>query len=282
LIVLFSIIWSSAFIAGAVALKDYDPFSLLTVRFTLSALVLAPVCCARQMLFAPQVVRSALILGLLNNAVYLGLSFEALRTIRPEVVIVVVSCAPFVTTLMAAALGVETLSLRRLAGIGLGFAGVVVISGIASSQTPDLFGLLLATAGMCAFATGTVLFRRKADVLPVPETNFWQCVAGAVALLPIALVFGRPMTIPSPATFVAIAHLVVVVTVGGMALWLVLIRKSGAATASSYHLLNPFFGAGLGHLVLGEALRATDFAGAALIGLGLLITTRSQIAEEGV
>ncbi|WP_423250057.1 EamA family transporter [Vreelandella titanicae] len=71
-------------------------------------------------------------------------------------------------------------------------------------------------------------------------------------------------------------HLVLVVTIGGMSLWLVLIRISGASTASSYHLLNPFFGVLLAYLVLGEPLRMTDFIGAGLIVIALLMTTQAR------
>lgn len=58
----------------------------------------------------------------------------------------------------------------------------------------------------------------------------------------IATVFEQPLAVPTTAMMIAITHLVLVVTIGGMSLRLVLIRISGAATASGYHLLNPFFG----------------------------------------
>lgn len=276
LVTIFSLIWSSAFIAGAIALKDFDPFTLLVLRFALSAVFLLPFCLAGAGLFERRVMRRGLVLGLLNNAIYLGLSFSALRTLRPEVVIVVISCAPFVTTLIAARLGVEAISAKTLTGIMLGFLGVLVISGIASTQRPDLWGLFLATAGMLAFAVGTVMFRRNSGDLPILQINFWQSVAGATVLLPLAIFFGHPFRAPSTPTIVAVLYLVLVVTIGGMALWLVLIRSSGAATASSYHLLNPFFGVLLAHFVLGEALRATDFIGAVLIATGLMLTTERR------
>lgn len=280
LIAFFSLIWSSAFVAGAVALEDFDPLTLLVLRFGLSALVLLPFGWVGHSLFDVRVARHGLMLGLLNNAIYLGLSFSALRLIRPEVVIVIISCAPFVTTLAAVRLGMERFSIRMIIGMSLGFLGVLVISGIASSERPNPLGLLLATAGMLAFVAGTVIFRRRAGELPILQTNFWQCVAGAGALIPLAFFLEQPLHMPSTPTVLALLHLVFVVTVGGMALWLALIRRSGAGTASSYHLLNPFFGVLLAHVVLGGALRATDFIGAALIGIGLVLTTAQTKLES--
>ncbi|MBB1090225.1 DMT family transporter [Rhodopseudomonas pseudopalustris] len=283
LVIVFSMIWSSAFVAGAVALRDFDPTTLLTIRFAASALLLLPLCLLTSApTFTADVVGHGLGLGVLNNAIYLGLSFAALRTVRPEVVIVVVSCAPFVTTLLSAAFGLERIRAMSVAGAVLAFAGVVMVSGVVGADVPDLGGLSLAIGGMIAFAAATVLFRKSAGRLPLLQVNFWQSVAGAVVLLPVALLWGQPIGSPSPSSLLALAHLVVVVTIGGMALWLLLIRKSGAATASTYHLLNPFSGALLAHLVLGAPLRATDFAGATLIAIGLVVANQQQLFSRKV
>ncbi|GHC21360.1 DMT family transporter [Aidingimonas halophila] len=277
LVIIFSMIWSSAFIAGAVALDDFDPFTLLAIRFLLSALLMLPVCLISGGFINNRIaIRHGLLLGVLNNALYLGLSFAALQTVRPQVVIVIVSCAPLATGLISAWWGIEPLSPIKLLGAALGLVGVVVISGGASGITIDIWGVLMATAGMLAFASGTVFFRGRGTGLPVLQANFWQSIAGTTVLLPIALAFGQPLAMPSTSTMIAVAHLVMVVTIGGMSLWLVLIRISGAATASTYHLLNPFFGVLLAYLVLGESLRTTDFIGAALIVIGLLLTTQER------
>ena len=269
----FSLIWSSAFIAGAIALEGVGPFTLLFARFTLTSLVLLPFSLAGGSLHTPDVIHYGLLLGLLNNIIYLGLSFSALRLISPEVVIVIISCAPFVTTTVAALLGMETFSARTLIGILLGFSGVLIISGMASFEQANVWGFMQATVAMLSFAAGTVLFRRKAHELPILQTNFWQSFAGALGLLPVAVVLEGMFYVPSAPTFIAVLYLVFVVSIGGMALWLILIRSSGAGTASSYHLLNPFFGVLLACLFLEKQLNAADFIGAALIAVGLFSAT---------
>jgi len=77
-------------------------------------------------------------------------------------------------------------------------------------------------------------------------------------------------------TAITILYLSVVVTLGGMALWLFLIRKSGAATASAYHLLNPLSGVLLSHFVLKASIRQQDLVGAGVIAVGLLITMSAR------
>jgi drug/metabolite transporter (DMT)-like permease len=71
------------------------------------------------------------------------------------------------------------------------------------------------------------------------------------------------------------AYLAIAVTIGGMWMWLYLIRRSGAATASTYHLANPFFGLLLSHLVLGTEFKLMDLIGIWIIIFGLFIVTRS-------
>jgi drug/metabolite transporter (DMT)-like permease len=61
-----------------------------------------------------------------------------------------------------------------------------------------------------------------------------------------------------------------------MGLWMILIRTSGAGAASSYHLLNPIFGALLSALILRAPLRAADFLGAGVVAFGLFLTIKAK------
>lgn len=85
-----------------------------------------------------------------------------------------------------------------------------------------------------------------------------------------------PIVNISISSFLSLFYLIIFVTIGGMSLWMMLVRKSGAATASSYHLINSFFGAILSYFVLGSPLHASDFTGATLISIGLLLTRQTQ------
>jgi drug/metabolite transporter (DMT)-like permease len=137
-------------------------------------------------------------------------------------------------------------------------------------------GLALALTGTAAFSIATVYFRGSAAGLSLLQLNFWQSFAGAVALMPLAFLSGRKLSVPSLPTAITILYLSVVVTLGGMALWLFLIRKSGAATASAYHLLNPLSGVLLSHFVLKTPIRQQDLVGAGVIAVGLLITMSAR------
>ena len=274
-------IWSSAFVAGKIGLRYTDPYSLLTARFLLAAVLLLFVCLPtmKKHIFSDRtLLRDALLLGALNNALYLGLTFTALRYISPELVVVVVSCAPFLTSIISGVLGVERIGIRIVAGIVIGFCGVLVIALARPIGTLDPTGLALAFLGTVSFAAATVFYRNRAELHSPQQVNFWQSAIATVLLIPFALYqtaqSGETLRLLPLASVVA--YLAIVVTIGGMWMWLYLIRRSGATTASTYHLANPFCGLLLSHLVLGSEFKLTDLVGITIIVVGLFVVTRSK------
>jgi drug/metabolite transporter (DMT)-like permease len=266
LAILFSLVWSSAFVAGKFALGSLDAATLLTLRFALAALALAPWATRGS-------ARLGLLLGVLNNVVYLGLGFFALTLTRTVVVVAIVSCAPFVTAGLARLTGLERPGLRFYVGAAIAFAGALVVIGF-DGQGATLAGVALTAAGVVAFSAATLAYRRYGRDLAPAALNFWQALAGAALFAPLALAFGRFAPALQPAVALDIVFLALGVTIGGMALWLALIRAVGPARASAAHLMNPFFAALLASLLLGAPLRAADYLGAGVIALGLAIALR--------
>lgn len=276
LALVFSLIWSSAFVAGALALPDLGPMLTLVARFGLSALLMLPVCLLRKEagMTDPTTLRAGLVLGLLNNAVYLGLTFEALRFTSPALVVVCVSLAPFMTGLLAAMAGQERFTWRKTAGLALGLIGVVMITG-PYVGVRDLYGIGLALLGTLAFAGAAVLFRGRSAGLPLLATNFWQSLAGFVALLPLAWFQSKGLPAISPTTVAAIVYLAVGVSIGAMLLWFVLIRVGGADRASAVHLMNPIFGLWLSHLTFGGPITLRAIGGCVVVAIGLVVALRA-------
>ncbi|WP_179980794.1 DMT family transporter [Desulfovibrio sp. 86] len=278
--VFFSVIWSSAFIAGKVVVMEMGPFATLFYRFTLTVLVLLLFCGKK--LLGPegrQAMLPGLLLGLLNNVVYLGLNFSALRYLAASWVVIVVSCAPFMTMAMAALRGQESFDKRKLLGLTVAFAGVVVMVGITGLHEGAGLGLGMAIAATLSFSAGAVLFRGKYDALPLLALNFWMTLCGMLCFAPAA--FMTPAN-PLHITWPALAALLwlVVVSLAGMALWLLLIRTQGPSMAASYNMLNPLSGLALSALLLGTAIGVQDVVGAAAIVAGLYVALRPGHAPQ--
>lgn len=279
---LFSMVWSSAFVAGKLGLQYTDPYTLLTARFLLASVILFIVCLPtmKKHLFSDRtLLRDALLLGALNNALYLGLTFTALRYISPELVIIVVSCAPFLTSIIAGILGIERIGIRVIVGIVIGFCGVLVIALARPIGTLDPLGIGLAFLGTISFSVATVFYQNRASLHSPQHVNFWQSAIAAALLMPLALyqTTQGSVTTPSLPLISVVVYLAIVVTIGGMWMWLYLIHRSGATTASTYHLANPFCGLLLSYLVLGSEFKLTDLIGILIIVYGLFIVTPSKL-----
>ena len=194
-----------------------------------------------------------------------------MKTISPALVIVTISCSPFITVLLEAAIGHEPLGSGSVAGMAVGFIGVLTIAGGQGAFPGNLLGVLLALAGTISFCIGTVLFGGRATSSSILQTNFYQSISAAISLALAALVVGAPITVPSLSASLVILYLAVVVTIVGMALWLHLIKSIGSVTASSIHLLNPAMGLLLSVLILGSSVSRMDLIGTVLIAIGLAI-----------
>ncbi len=276
-VVTFCLIWSSAFIVGKIGLQYTDLYTLLALRLLLAAMVLLPfifkyLCAPNWQLIA----KKSAIVGVFNNALYLALSFSALHSISPALVLIIVSCAPFMTTALATLLGLEPLNLRKLLGIGIGFTGVLLIVGTKPIGEVSWFGLLLAILATVSFSIGTVLHRKNTARFNLFVVNFWQSLAGGLLLLPFVWMNFQSTQTINPILIGAILYLAIAVTIGAMGLWLWLVRRNGAATAASYHLINPFFGLILAAIVFNEPIRVIDLVGVSVIVTGLWITLHTR------
>jgi drug/metabolite transporter (DMT)-like permease len=78
LIVLFCVLWSSAFAAAKIALHDCPPLSLLTIRFFIAGALMLTWAAATRTLPRMRLreVLQLAILGVLNSGLYLSLSWD--------------------------------------------------------------------------------------------------------------------------------------------------------------------------------------------------------------
>jgi drug/metabolite transporter (DMT)-like permease len=275
----FCLVWSSAFVATKIGLRSSPPLLLAALRFLLAgAVMLALAAALRQPLRLSA--RDALLLialGLLNNALYLGLSFVALASVTAGLVAVLASTNPLFTALLARlALG-ERLTWSKGLGLALGLGGVAfIMRGRMAGHADDPRGIALALAGVGCFVLGTVLFKRYRPPQSLLVVNGVGVTAGGLALLPVALLAerGRPLVLDA-ALYGSLAYLALAVSSGGTLLWFHLLRRGSAGAASAYHFLNPGFGLLLGWLVLGEPLSWPDLWGLLPVALGIRLVTRA-------
>jgi drug/metabolite transporter (DMT)-like permease len=220
------------------------------------------------------------ILGVANNALYLGLGYTGLQTVSAGLGGLIVSANPVFTAGLAALFLGETLTWRKVLGLLLGIAGVAfIVWHRMSVGTDSLHGILFTLASLASIVLGTILFK-----LSAPKGSLWigngvQNLAAGVVLLPFAVGFSSVGDIvPSARLLGAFAFLVLGGSILAYRLWFHLLRVCGATAASAYHFLMPPLGMLFAFIVLGEHVELRDLAGIVPVALGIYLVTRPVAA----
>jgi len=274
----FCFLWSSAFAAAKIAVRDCPPLTLLTIRFLIAgALMLGRAAASgRWKLPSGRDLAALVLLGVLNNALYLGLSWSGMTTVSSAFTAVLISTNPLLIGVLAGPLLGERLSWRKLLGLCLGLAGVaLVLRSRLTGMQEDLHGTLLVTGGLVALVAGTLLYK-----MLKPTSGLWtstgiQSLAGAAALLPFALATENLGDARLTSSLIwSMAYMIVAVSMGGYYLWFMILGRASATSASALHFLMPPLGLLFGWLVLSEPVSWLDLLGIVPIAFGIWLATR--------
>jgi len=276
---LFCLLWSFAFVAGKIGVTDCPPLILLAARFSLAGVLILGITVLRGEAWSSLTWRDAAvfaIIGVANNALYLGLGYTGLQTVSAGLGGLIVSANPVFTAVLAAAFLGETLTWRKVMGLLLGIAGVgFIVWHRMSVGTDDWHGILFTLASLASIVAGTILFKVLA-----PKGSLWvgngvQNLAAGLATIPFAAAFASPTDIvPNMQLLGAFAFLVLGGSILAYQLWFHMLRTCGATAASAYHFVMPPLGMLFAYLVLGEHLAMRDLLGIVPVALGVYLVTR--------
>ena len=275
LALLFSFIWSSAFIAVKMSLEWSPPLFLMASRFLVAGVLLLVYARLRGHRMPRQWGPLAL-LGLLNFGLYLGLTAMALQHLSAGMGAVLASTNPLMLAVLAPWVLGERVGAVKIAGIVTSFAGVVWMmwSRLGNDNRPG--AMVLVVVSITCLVAGTLLFKRMRLDDDLLVLNGAQLLAAGVFLIVPSLLLEPVGDVRLTRSFlVSQAYLVVVVSWIGMATWFWLLRAGDATRASAWFFLNPVLGLLLGALLLGEPLGARDFAGAAAVACGIYLVQRA-------
>ena len=285
--VVLATLWGTSFVAIEVGLHYFPPLLFAGVRYAVAgAIVLgyAAVAADRWLPRDRDEWLGVAVAGTFVIAAYHGFLYLGEVRISGAVAAVVVSLAPVLTAVFAAALlPNERLGPVEIGGFALGIVGVVVIADptAAGLGSAAVVGVALAFVATVAFSLGAVLLRPLRTDLPVAALQGWAMVIGAGQLLVAAVAIGE-----SPAAIVwnqtAIASLAYLTLLSGVVAFLLYFALLDAVGPSQLHLVGyaePVVAAVgswalLGHLVDAEALIGFVAILAVFLALG-----REEIAD---
>lgn len=277
-LVILSLLWGGSFFLIEIAVPHLPVLTIVWLRVTLAAGVLALVMAATGVPFpAVRLWPALMVMGALNNALPFTAFVLAQGQITAALASILNATTPLFTLIVAAVLSrEERLTPARLAGLVLGLAGVAVMVGGAASTggVADALPYLLCLGAALSYAFASVWGRRFHRLGLAPMTTaFGMLAASALMLAPLVAIIDQPWTLPAPpaTALVAIAGLALVSTALAYLLYFRLLADAGAVNVALVTFLVPASAIALGIVILGETVLPRHLAGLALILAGLAV-----------
>ena len=278
-----STIWGGMYVVTDVVLEVVPPGSLLVIRYALASVVLLAVfVLKRDRWIARRDLGEVVLTAFVGFGISLLAQFSGTELSTAAAGAVITSATPAFIILFAGPLLKEAPDRPKLAGLALATIGVLVVSlaggQLTSDQSRDpLLGNLLLGVAAVTWALYTVMARRATRrysslVITLAVTAFGIPIVAPVAVIESQT---RSMGTLTPAVLAGIAYVGFGSTAVAFYLWNKSFELLDAATASLFFFAQPVAGTLLSAVFLHEVLGLSFFAGAALIGLGVLLAMRA-------
>ncbi len=292
---LVGVIWGSSFLLIRIGVSELKIAEIVFIRTAIGAIGLAAVIFLRRVPVPTDwpTLRSLIIIGVGNVvAPFLLITWSELYITSGLAAVLQATAALFSLVVAHFMFADDRITPQKLAGLGMGFLGVVVLFGGeigGSNGLPGMIGMVLAS--LC-YAIFTAYSRRflQGNIAPVVVAGITQITA-AVVTGPLALLGGfTPLNTVSSNTLIAVVILGVVNTFVAYLFYYFVVRELGVSRASMVTYITPVVGVVLGAVFLSEDVGVTLLLGGGLIfaGIGIVnIRMRQrantlQSAEQGI
>jgi drug/metabolite transporter (DMT)-like permease len=291
-LIILAALWGASFLFIRIGVTEFGPAALMALRVVIAAVVLLIVLGSRNGLSGLRSLRThagpLFVVGVLNSAAPFCLFAIAEQTLSAGLTSVINATTPLWGALVAFVWLKETLSPSRVAGMALGFGGVLVLvwyqievpaGGVGGADSTGasapLHSILAAGAALGAtFLYGVAANYTKRALTGVPPlvVATGSMTGASVALLPFALL-NWPTAAVSVRGWGSVICMALACTALAYLMYFRLIAKAGPAAAMSVTFLIPVFGILWGNLFLAEPVSPALGGGVALVLAGTALAT---------
>lgn len=282
-----NLLYAGAFPASQVALRDFSPVTLTGLRFAIAGLVLAPIAVPVIRRLAASDVRGLFAIAALGLWVQMVLIYLGIDRANSAIAAIIVGLEPVLIVLWAALLLNERFGRRTAAGLGIGLAGSLLVSGLGRSDGASIVGLLFLIGTGLTFSWYTVASKGYLNRCSPLELTAVVSLLGAVfGLVPLAVDagFANGVDDPDVRAWLIVGFLGIGNSVIAYVLWNRALEGLPAGAVGTSLYAQPVLGAGLSWFLLRDPLPGTFLPGAALVLVGVWIATsrrRVRVAAPG-
>lgn len=283
---LFVLLWSSGFIGSKLGVPFAEPFTFLTIRYSVVLAILVPVALVMR---APwprggKVIGHLAVAGLLTHALYLSGCVWSLRLGLPAGLLsLVVSLQPLVTAAFAGAVLGERVVPRQWAGLGLGLAGTAMVvahrMGGGGLTMTMMIPALLALVGITA---GTLWQKRFCPGFDLRTGTVVQYAASLLLTAPLAFAVETRVVVWSGQFVFALLWVVFVLSIGAISLLNYLIRSGTAVNVASLFYTVPAVTTLMAWGIFGETVTGLSLVGMVVAVAGVWMARSRPVPEASV
>jgi drug/metabolite transporter (DMT)-like permease len=271
------LVWGTTYLGIRISLETIPPLLMSAFRWIAAGSLLIAVLKMRgERMPLRRTWPSLALLGLLLLGFGNGAVVWAERTVPSGLTAVLVAMSPFwMVGIDAIMSDGEALTMRRVAGLLVGFAGIVMLvwPDIRLAGGRAFLGGVIATQIAClGWAIGSTYARRRGQEENVLATAAVEMLFGGVLLLAAGLARGEwRMLAFNVRTSAALAYLVFIGAIAGFSAYAYALKHLPLATVSLYAYVNPIIAVMLGILVLREPFGARMLVAAAIVLVGMAL-----------
>lgn len=278
LLTILSIVWGGSFFFVGVAVDALPPVTIVALRVSLATFALLGVVSftGLRMPTSPRVWVAFILMGVLNNVIPFTLIVWGQTHIASGLASILNATTPMFTIVAAHFLTKdEKLTNNKIIGVAIGFLGVVIMLGheALGGLGDSVFAQLAVLGAAISYSLAGIYGRRfmQLGIKPV-VTATGQVTGSSLILIPLAMFYDKPFTLPMPGfeVWLAILALALISTAFAYILYFRILSTAGATNLLLVTLLIPVSAILLGTAILGEQLEIKHMVGMGLISLGLL------------
>jgi len=271
--------WGSTWPIIRVLVAEVEPLTLRSLTGLVAAAGLLAVALARaEPLAVPRRDWGSLgLASLLNMTLWIIGTTYGVRLLSASEAVILAYTMPVWAALMAWPLLGERLTIRRVAALVLGLAGVAVLMGGRLGTDPlRPEGVALVLVSAVGFALGTVLTKRARWGIGLTAATFWQTLLGTLPMVALAAALEQqPLGAIGTGTWGLVVWQGLVGLCLSYLLWFRALALLPAGVQGIGSLMVPVLGVLISAAWLGEPLAASKLAALALTLGGVLLAARS-------
>ena len=281
---LFVFLWSTGFVGAKYIVPYAEPFTFLTIRYFLAALILFAIAYAfkQPLKLNKEQFKASFAVGILLHVIYIGGVFYAVSLgVSAGISAVIVSIQPVLVSLLAVPLLGERLLWFQVVGLFLGVAGIAllllpkVFQGDYTAST-SIVGIVICVIALLGTSGGYLVQKKLGGEIPFLSGTGAQYAISAIAFAILSLSTEDQIIQWVPEFFFGLAWIVFMLSIASIVLLYGMLRTGSASKVSSLYYLVPPVAAIQAYFLFDEVIGLVGIIGMAFAGLGVVLVMRQS------